>query len=152
MKHIELASKIATETDKGIYNLVADDSVNKREIETMLLSVFTVGNLTSEEKIFMKDRIRMFDDDSFGALATYIYFIPIFEQVYSNKPQVDEVTSAMYTDILNYCLGEIHKGIFVQQLWKVQKMLGVSDEFFDSLLDYFATYRKEVTENLIIAI
>jgi|GEM_PF-3594619 len=59
--------------------------------------------------------------------------------MYKGHKDVDQISNSFVITLVRYFTMDMGKAEFVQNIWKLQEVLGVSDKLYDGLVDYFGS-------------
>lgn len=63
-----------------------------------------------------------------------------------------EASNGFVIHLMNYLIKEIGKAEFVQQIWVLLEAVGISDAFYDGLVDYFGFRKNEIIKPVMLRI
>lgn len=153
---MELSNLIETKADKAIFEFdksLIDKYAEKFLIEDMAKGFgkdIRVNNFNQAQKDVIKDslKIRLFDD-SFGAIIILYNMRYYYQIIFGKGGKNDYNVNSQFRYIMGYLLKIIGKGEFVEFVWKCQEELGLSDKFYNGIVDYNASNR-DIFVNTII--
>lgn len=146
MQISKLGSLVENETDKIIFSHMAEDGdakLNKR-IGDMICTCIGSFRLHTEQKNQIRSTLNGFNADSFGGVGAALLIIPYFEIKFKHMEKIAEASNGFVIHLMNYLIKEIDKAEFIQKIWVLQEAVGISDKFYDGLVDYFGFRKSEI--------
>jgi hypothetical protein len=106
--------------------------------------------ITDSDRAYVKSTLTNQNVDSFGAMCTLALMSYFVQYQFNHDYNLMELYDNNCIEISYYIKHEVFKTEFVQYTWKVQEQLGLSDIFYNGLVDY-CIGRTEQINNIVIS-
>ncbi|MEG2812103.1 MAG: hypothetical protein RR912_06280 [Clostridium sp.] len=144
-----MKAKVETEIDKVMYRELEANYNVESHIEELFMIALASDTMDEPTRDLMKRLIRRFNDEAFGEIGAFLYFIPIVANVFSNDPKIDNIVSNCFNRVYDYCYGTINRDSFGSEIWYLQSNLDVSEKFYKGLVEYFGSKRTNIVDTII---
>lgn len=161
--------KRATNTNNSIeYNITSfiGSFKNKDEaayqIGRVILNAMDSQYKTQDYVIGMMRTIANQNADSFGGVATYAFYLftmdycndmlkqkPNDNSTYSLIKSIEKEVIIGKKSLDDYLCHRITKGPYVQQLFKTKNVMGISDQYHDTLHDFITVQKNDIVKFMI---
>lgn len=154
MKFTELKQKVRTQIDEGCYNFIIS-RIGETEIDFITGETITaIIKMTSSNISIVKNcknTLKSINEDSFGGVCVSTFLGIILSDISKNNKTSDILNHVklQYKIILAYLNKEIMKSEFLQGVFATQESLGMSDEFYNGLVDYYGSRTSAIVPAVI---
>ena len=151
MKLNELVSYAENNADKIIVNsIIKDDSETLNKFVINIIGDLLNGvNLDNEYRQQAINNISNYDERELGNLGTYICLIPYVQSVLINQKNWEVKATSLIENLISYIIGLVSKDEFLNNLLEMRNILKISDNFYNGLVNYFATYKEHIINHAV---
>lgn len=146
MQLIELTRFVENDLDKAIINIMlkeTEDTLYTR-IGNIIYNSICAFDLDMETKNTVKYTIRGYNADSFGGVAAFTFLLPFYSMMHKGEKENEEIIDQFLTILVRYFARYIGKADFVKSIWLLQESVGISDKFYDNMVDYFGSKKDSI--------
>ncbi|NFF82858.1 hypothetical protein FC764_16935 [Clostridium botulinum] len=142
----ELISFIKTSSDKKILEtmLYITETKHLQDMENVFCTYIESYPLESDQKEFVIHNVLQLNEDTFGAMMTLIALNKIL--VNMNEMEIFKSCTPYF---IGYFIGQVGKRELVIKLWEIRDIVGLSNKFYDGLIDYYATKKQKMLNSII---
>lgn len=151
MKLSELVNYAENNADKIIVNaIIKDDSETLNKFVINIIGDLLNGvNLDNEYRKQAINNLNNYDSRELGNLGTYICLTPYVQSVLSNQKNWETKATSFIENLISYIIGLISKDEFLNNLLEMRRILKISDNFYNGLVNHFASYKEYITKSAI---
>lgn len=149
MELFELSQYIDNEVDKFIFKSIGSSTQDTNNYAANIISS-TISIISEPNNSTIKTNVEYFNDDSFASLCVYCNLLPYMNMMLEKYEHRNEVINKYLIILKRYLNQEIGKMQFVENLWEIQSIVGISYKFFDKLIDYFICNKQSVKNKISI--
>lgn len=142
----ELEVHIRNQVDQLIYDQMIEETttVVHQRIGNMICTCMAHFMLDQHQKTTIRNTLTSLNADSFGCVAVNLDLLPYFEFKFQDQNDVGEISNGYVIHLMNYLTKKIRKEEFVKRIWLLQEAVGLSNPFYNALIDYYGARRKSI--------
>ena len=151
MKLNELVNNVENNADKIIVSaIIKDDSETLNKFVINIIGDLLNGvNLDDEYRKSAINNLNNYDEKELGNLGTYICLIPYVQSILSRQKNWEFKATSFIENLISYIIGLISKDEFLSNLLEIRSILKISDNLYNGLVNYFASYKEYITKSAI---